>query len=45
MSDQSLVIILGAAFAVSEALGLIPSIKSNGVFQFIFNALKKLAGK
>lgn len=45
MNEQNLAIILGALFAVSEALSLIPAIKSNGVFQFVFNTIKKLAGK
>lgn len=38
-------IILGALFAVSEALSLIPSIKANGVFQAVLGVLKKLIGK
>ena len=42
--DKS-VIILGALFAVSEALALIPAIKSNSVFTLVWNVLKKLAGK
>lgn len=37
--------IFGALFAVSEALSLIPALKSNSVFQLIYNSLKKLAGK
>lgn len=38
-------IILGALLAVSEALALIPSLKSNSIFQLIGNVLKKLSGK
>lgn len=37
--------ILGVLFAISEALALIPSVKSNSVFQLIFNFLKKVTGK
>lgn len=32
--------ILGALFFISEALALIPSVKANSVFTFIFNLLK-----
>lgn len=42
--DQT-IIILGALFAVSEALALIPQIKSNSVFQLVFNILKKVSGR
>jgi hypothetical protein len=38
-------IILVVLLAVSEGLSLIPCFKSNGIFQFIWNILKKLAGK
>lgn len=38
-------IILGCLFAISEVLALIPSIKSSGIFDFIFKALKAAAGK
>lgn len=38
-------LILGVLFGISEALSLIPGIQANGVFQFIFNVLKKLLGK
>ena len=38
-------VVFGILFAASEALGLIPAIKSNGVFQLIFNWLKGIAGK
>lgn len=40
-AQENLPLILAVAFAVSEALGMIPSFKSNGVFDFIFKALKK----
>ena len=32
-------------FGVSEALAAIPAIKSNAVYQLIFNILKALSGK
>jgi hypothetical protein len=37
--------IVTCLFAISEGLSLIPSVKSNGIFQLIFNILKYLAGK
>lgn len=36
-------LILGALFAISEVLALIPSIKSSGVFDLIFRTLQSLA--
>lgn len=45
LSPEMGVAIFGALFAVSEALALVPFLKSNSVFQFIYNTLKKLAGK
>lgn len=42
---ENYVIILGALFAVSEALALIPQVKSNSVFQLVVSVLKKLAAK
>ena len=38
-------VVLGLLFAISEVLALIPNIKSNSVFEFIYNALKKVSGK
>jgi hypothetical protein len=32
--------ILAAALFISEALSLIPSVKANGIFQFLFGWLK-----
>jgi hypothetical protein len=32
---------VSALFFISEALSLIPSVQANGIFQFIFNWLKK----
>jgi len=43
--ESNTVVILAALFAISEALALIPQIKSNSVFQFLFNLLKTLIGK
>lgn len=37
--------ILGVLFGISELLSFIPSVKANGVFQLIFNALKSASGK
>lgn len=45
MTQENLLIIAAALFAVSEALSLIPSVKANGVFQLIFGLLKTLLGK
>ena len=45
MSQATLTIIFGVLFGISEALSLIPQVKSNGVFQLIFNVLSTLAGK
>ena len=45
MTQENLLIITAALFAVSEALSLIPSVKANGVFQLIFGLLKTLLGK
>lgn len=45
MDTTQLMIIAGALFAVSEALALIPSVKSNSVFQLVYNLLKKVTGR
>lgn len=42
---QHQVELLAFLFALSELLALIPNIKSNSVFQLIYNGLKKFAGK
>jgi hypothetical protein len=34
--------IMAVLFALSEALALIPGVKSNSVFQLVFNALKAI---
>lgn len=38
-------IIVAALLAVSEALALIPSVNSNGIFQMLWNILKITAGR
>jgi len=45
IDNQTITLIVAALFAVSEALALIPAVKSNGVFHLIFNVIKTLAGK
>lgn len=42
MIQSNMALILGALFAVSEVLALIPSIKANSVFGAIFNLLSSL---
>ena len=37
--------ILCVLWGLSEALSFIPSVKANGVFQMIFEALKKAKGE
>ena len=44
MEPTTIIIIVSAALAVSEALSMIPGIKSNGIFQLVFNILKFIAG-
>ena len=44
MENNTLLIIVVAALAVSEALSLIPGLKSNGIFQLIYNVLRAVAG-
>lgn len=39
---SNLAIILGALLAVSEALSLIPALKSNGIVQSVINFLKSI---
>jgi hypothetical protein len=43
--DNKVLLVLAVLGGLSEALSLIPSIKANGVFQLISNALKALLGK
>lgn len=39
------VVLLGALLAVSEALALIPSLKANGILDWVIKTAKKLLGK
>jgi len=43
MEINTILIILAAGLAVSEALSLFPKVKSNGIFQLIYATLKALA--
>ena len=45
MDDTTILIIVSAALAISEGLSLIPGLKSNGIFQLVYNILKFIAGK
>lgn len=42
---NTLVIVLGSLLALSEALALIPGVKSNSIFQLVVNLIKQLLGK
>lgn len=44
MDQQTVAITTGALLAVSEALSLIPAVKSNGVIQLVFNIFRSIAG-
>lgn len=43
--ESVFIAVLGVLFAISEALSLIPAVKSNGIFQLIANILKTLLGR
>jgi len=43
MTVNEVLAIIAAALAVSEGLALIPKLKSNSVFQLIYNILKAIA--
>ena len=45
LTKPEIAIVVTALFAVSEALSLIPKVKSNGVFQLIANIIRKVAKK
>lgn len=45
MDANTIAVIATAAWAVSEALSLIPQVKANGVFQLMFNIIRKCAGR
>ena len=40
--EEQIMIIGGALLAVSEALALIPKLKSNSVFQLVINGIKSV---
>lgn len=42
---NTMAIIATAAWAVSEALSLIPAVKANGLFQLLSALVRKVAGK
>ena len=43
--ESTIIILTALLAAISEALSLIPQVKSNGVFQLIHNLLKSLVGR
>jgi len=43
--EATILIILAAVVAVSEALALIPALKSNSILQLVSNIAKKLLGR
>jgi hypothetical protein len=45
MTTGTLALVFAACWAVCELLAAIPSVKSNSVFQLIYNTIKSLAGK
>lgn len=45
MEGFNFAMLFAVLFGISEALAVIPSIKSSGVFQLIYNVLKSLAPK
>lgn len=45
MDAQTVSIALGVALAISEALSMIPAVKANGIFQAIYNMIKRMSGK
>ena len=45
MNSDKILLMLAVLGGISEALSLIPSIKANGIFQLVANALKALAPK
>jgi hypothetical protein len=43
-NNKVLTLILGAGWAVCEILNAIPTVKSNSVFELIYNTLKSVTG-
>ena len=44
MDNNNLIIILAAVIAVSEALALIPALKSNSILSLVVNICKMIVG-
>ena len=42
---EKIALISSVLLGISEALSLIPAIKSNGIVQLVINLLKSIAGK
>jgi len=42
---EKIALISSVLLGISEALSLIPSIKSNGIIQLVINLLKAISGK
>lgn len=45
MENDTIIIILASALAVSEALSLIPALKANGIFQLVYGIIRLMAGR
>lgn len=45
MDSSTVAMILGVLLGLSEALGSIPAIKANSIFQLVVGFIAKLAGK
>lgn len=45
MDPATTLIIVSGALVVSEALSLIPVVRSNGIFQLVYNVIRLIAGK
>jgi len=45
MNSEKILLIIAVLGGISEALSLIPSVKANGVFQLVANALQALKPK
>ena len=45
MKAEDILMYLGALLALSEGLALIPKVKSNSIFQLVWNVLKAIVPK
>lgn len=45
LTTENVTMFFVVLFGISESLAVIPSVKSNSVFQWVFNVLKTLSGK